>query len=296
LGFTKFTAIDIQTGISNISTYEFEPSTYAGGLKRTETRLTKGAYSNKLLSEADYTNTLQNYQSGVFTFLPTNVVEKKYDLSNTTAYSQTTTSYTYDSYGNVLTTNQSFVYPTTSIEEASVLSTNEYDNDESKWFLGRLNKVTVLKKPIGQSDITRVSQFEYDATSGLLNKEIVEPGNSVVGYEKVYTHDYFGNILTSTTTAGGVSRYLQSKYDDQGRFETETSNALGHKTTKIVHPYFGGVTSQTDINGLITTTNYDGFGKAYKTVAPDGVISTANYLWCSGSEGGPANAVYYIHY
>jgi RHS repeat-associated protein len=294
LGFSKFTATDVQTGISTTSTYEVEPTKFAVGLKRTEVRITNGSYTNKLLTEADYTNTLQTYETGVFTYLPTNIVEKKYDLAGTDAYSQTTTSNTYDSYGNVLTINQSFMNPTASSEEASVLSTNEYDNDATKWFLGRLRKVTVLKKSDGKPDITRVSQFEYDATSGLLNKEIVQPGNAAVGYDKVYNHDAYGNILKSTTTAGGVSRYLQSKYDDQGRFETETSNALGHKSTKVVHPYFGGVTSQTDANGLTTTTEYDGFGKATKSIFADGTISTVAYQWCSGGEGGPTNAVYYI--
>jgi len=294
LGFSKFTATDLQTGISSTSTFEFEPTKFTVGLKRTETRLSKGSYYNKLLAEADYTNTLQNYETGVYTYLPTNVVEKKYDLTGTNAYSQTATSYTYDSYGNVLTTNQSFIDPTTSAEEASVLSTNEYSNDVTNWFLGRLNKVTVLKKSAGRPDITRVSQFEYDASSGLLNKEIVEHGNAAVGYDKVYEHDAYGNILQSTTTAGGVSRYLHSKYDDQGRFETETYNALGLKSTKIVHPYFGGVTSQSDVNMLITTTAYDGFGKASSSVSADGVTSTVTYLWCSGGEGGPATAFYYV--
>jgi hypothetical protein len=102
LGFSKFTATDLQTGISTTSTYEFEPTEFTVGLKRTETRLSKGSYSNKLLAEADYTNTLQNYETGVSTYLPTNVVEKKYDLTGANAYSQTATSYTYDSYGECI--------------------------------------------------------------------------------------------------------------------------------------------------------------------------------------------------
>ena len=294
LGFSKFTATDVQTGISTTSTYEVEPTKFASGLKRTEIKITKGPYTDILLAETDYTNALQYFEASTFTYLPTNVVERKYDLDSTSAYSQTTSSYTYDSYGNVLTTNQSFIDPVTSLEEASVSTDNEYDNDATKWYLGRLKKVTVLKKSAGQPNVTRVSQFEYDATYGLLNKEIVEPGNSIVGYEKVYEHDVYGNILKSTTTAGGVSRYLQSKFDDQGRFETETSNVLDHKSTKVVHPYFGGVISQTDANGLITTTEYDGFGKASRSVDADGVISTVAYRWCSGGEGGPANAVYLV--
>lgn len=295
LGFTKFTATDVQSGISTISYYDIEPTKFVPWLKRSETRITKGDYFNKLLTEADYTYSLQSYQTGVYTYQQTYVVEKKYELAAANAYSQTTTTYTFDSYGNVLTTNQSLKDPAATLEEASVLSTNEYDNDETKWFLGRLKKVTVVKKSAGQPDITRVSQFEYDATSGLLNKEIVEPGNVDLGYNKVYVHDSYGNILTSTTTAGSVSRYLQSKYDEQGRFETETSNALNHKSTKVVNPFFGVVTSKTDPNGFVSTIEYNGFGNSSKSVDADGVKSIIVSRWCSGDEGGPANAVFYVH-
>ncbi len=297
LGFSKFITMDPQTGVTTSSSYEIEPTKYAVGLKRTETRITKGVYTSKLLSETDYTNALQTYETGVSTYMPASTVSKTYEMtsSSTTGYNQTTTSCTYDSYGNVLTMNQSFQDPATGVAEASVNTTNEYTNNTTNWWLGRLTKATVIKKSTGKPDITRVSQFEYNATSGLLSKEIVEPGNTVVGYYKDYVHDAFGNITSSTTTAGGKSVSLTSVYDTQGRFETETYNAKLQKSSKVVSPYFGAVTSQTDINNFTATTEYDGYGRATKSVDADGSRSIVAYRWCTGDEGGPANAVYYTH-
>lgn len=298
LGFTKFTTTDKQTGISSSLINEFEaPYTspagfnstyYMPALKRTETR-TSG---QKLLSEADYTNTLQTYEAGVFTFMPTTVVEKKYELNDpsSSAISTTSTSYRYDDYGNVLTTSQDFG------GEASVSTTNVYTNDVTKWFLGRLTSATVTKKSTGKPDIVRLTQFEYDPTSGILTKEKIEPGNDTLGYEKTYEHDDFGNIIKSTTTAGGKTRYLQSKYDDQGRYVIETTNNLGHKVTKTVHPLFGTITSQTSPDTTTVTTEYDGFGSVTKTTNADGSYSKVTLYWCNGTEGGPSNAVYYARY
>ncbi len=46
---------------------------------------------------------------------------------------------------------------------------------------------------------TRSSSFVYDPASGLLTKEIIEPGNSQLCLVTEYTYDAFGNKTAVTT-------------------------------------------------------------------------------------------------
>ena len=295
LGFSKFSATNMQTGITKTSEYEIEPSKYITGLKRTETRISKGNYSNKLLSETIYTNILKNYErSGIYTFMPSEVVEKNYKLNASSVYKKTTSTYTYDDYGNVLSTIQCFKNPSGSNDESSITVTNVYSDDVSNWILGRLTQATSVKRAEGQNDVTRVSEFRY-SDSGLLIREIVEPGNAELSYEKIYEHDDYGNIVKSTTKADGESVTAISVYDTKGRFETSSYNALEHITSKAISPYFGSVTRITDANKLTSTTEYDGFGRATKSVDASGLRTIVAYRWCNEGEGGPSNALYYVH-
>jgi RHS repeat-associated protein len=290
LGFSKFTAKDEQTGISSISFYEHEPSHYAVGLKKTETRLTKNSYDNILLSEANYTNTYKEYNGNsntpIYTYLQDSVVKKDYELGATVPYKTDTTSYTYDDYGNVLTTKQSFG------NEASIRSVNEYTNNTTNWYLGRLTKTTVTKHAKGQSVIVRVSQFEYDPISGMLTKEIVEPGNDSLGLYKKYRHDAFGNIVNTTIVGNGNSRSDSSEYDIKGRLAIRIYNSLGHKTLLDYDGRYGTVKIQTDANSLKTITSYDTFGKPYKITEADGSKTIIAYGWCNGMDGAPSGSLW----
>jgi len=289
LGFSKFTSTDDQTGISSISFYDFDPTNYAVGLKRSETRINKDGYSNQLLSEVDYVNTYRTYgYSTVYTYQLSSTTAKKYELGSTTsAYSTGTSSYTYDDYGNVLTTSQSFG------TEATISTVNEYTNNTANWLLGRLTSAIVTKHVVGQNDIVRKSTFEYDPTSGLLAKEFVEPDNALLGFYKTYERDAFGNILKSTTFANSESRSQRSVYDEKGRFEVENYDALENKVTKKVDPVYGTVTSVIDINSLTANIVYDSFGREVSGTAPDGTMSVQAYRWCTGDADAPTNALWY---
>ncbi len=46
---------------------------------------------------------------------------------------------------------------------------------------------------------TRTSAFEYDATSGLLTKEIIEPDNANLCLVTTYVYDAYGNKTSATT-------------------------------------------------------------------------------------------------
>ena len=141
-----------------------------------------------------------------------------------------------------------------------------------------------------QSSGTRSSGFGYDATSGLLTQEVVEPGSSALRLQTDYVYDGFGNKTTATVSGVDiVTRSAQTTYDAQGRFATSASNALGQSESWQYDPRFGVPTSHTGPNGLTTTWSYDGFGRKILEVRADGTQSQFIYSFCSGFNGGTAS-------
>jgi len=169
---------------------------------------------------------------------------------------------------------------------------------------------------------TRTSAFEYDATSGLLIKEVIEPGNSNLCLVTTYTYDSYGNktgattrncngsaipgtsaeaaapsgdaVITSrtstTTFAAGSTVINGTTYNyTAGQFPTTSANALSHSETKEFDPRFGGVTKLTGPNGLVTTWSYDSFGRKTLETRSDGTKTQIDYLYCSGVNGGSAS-------
>ncbi len=206
--------------------------------------------------------------------------------------STTTTSSTYDAFGNptliTATTND--------VGQPSFVTTtnNTYINDVTKWHLGRLMDASVTKSLDGVASPTRSSSFEYDSSTGFLTKEIIEPGSSME-LMKTYTHDGYGNRLSVMTSGSNIaSRTTSTTYDSQGRFALTATNALGHSETRehnvTLNKGWGQLTKLTGPNGLSTTWEYDTLGRKIKETRADGTLSTMSYTFCDGSNPCPTLA------
>ncbi|MBI2312112.1 MAG: RHS repeat protein, partial [Betaproteobacteria bacterium] len=156
--------------------------------------------------------------------------------------------------------------------------------------------------------LTRTSSFKYNAATGLLTKEIIEPDNASLCLVTTYTYDAFGNKASATTrncngSAGEAAAptgdpVIESRTattgwaadsggtDPQGRFPNTATNALGHAETRVFDSRFGTVTTLTGPNGLTTTWNFDGFGRKTLETRADGTQTEWAYLYCSGVNGG----------
>src|SRR5688500_14593086 len=102
----------------------------------------------------------------------------------------------------------------------------------------------------------RASSFEYDATTGLLVKEVVEPDSPNDCLQTSYTYDGYGNkigVATSacagatghTISSAATARTASSSFGADGRFPVTGTNALGQSETKTFDARFGAVTSLT---------------------------------------------------
>jgi RHS repeat-associated protein len=164
---------------------------------------------------------------------------------------------------------------------------------------------------------TRTSAFDYDAATGLLTKEILEPDSSTYCLVTAYTLDGYGNKVAVTKrncngSAGSLpgtnseaaapsgdpvfaTRADTKVMDARGQFAIEDRNALYNSATnphqheiKAYNDNFGTVATATGPNDLTTAWYYDGFGRKTLEVRPDGNGSQWTYLLCSGFNGGSA--------
>jgi RHS repeat-associated protein len=197
----------------------------------------------------------------------TGSVLQHFDL-DLTLKSQTTTTQAltdFDTYGFV---KKSTV---TSLDGTSVVTNNTYTHTTSggKWHLGRLSAATVTKSRSGLATSTKSSSFTYDTATGLLKSETVQPGDPL-SIVTTYTHDPFGNVLTTAVAASGLTRTASSTYDTAGRFVIAEANHAGHIVTYSYDINRALLLSTTDIGGLTSWFTYDPFGTLILTHHPDG--------------------------
>lgn len=152
---------------------------------------------------------------------------------------------------------------------------------------------------------TRTSAFEYDAATGVLTKEIVEPTDSNLCVVTTYTYDSFGNKTGSAVRncngsagsspgvnseaaapAAGTSAVFAQRsgtvtYSADGRFATQSTNALTQSEKQTYDARFGAVTSQTGPNNLTTSWLYGAFGRKLLEKRADGNGTRVDYLYCN---------------
>ena len=270
-GFDRTTITDDLTGITNTIFYDRRHVCISSKIRRTEQRQPDGT----LISEVDNTLMIQDHGFGVHFSYVGESVAKRYELDGSLV-STVTTLTDYDDHGNVSSLSVDYG------EGFTETTTNIYDDDLDNWFLGRLTRTEVTKTAPGQPDQTRTSAFTYDPDSGMLTSEIIEPDDALLRLEKVYVHDSFGNVSTSTTSGPGIAaRSHATSYEALGRFVEQSTNPLAHSETKTY--VLGNLVSLTGPNGLTTEWGYDGFGRQISELRADGTETVTTYERCDAS-------------
>ncbi len=270
LGFRQVSVTDSQTGLVNTTRYhQHWPLT--GMARYSEKRLGNKTLIDKTINRYQVLDlpmgrkSVQLQSSDKFT----------YELDGTRVSNVTTTN-SYDSYGNAtkIIVNHNDGYIKT--------SNSTYDNDVTKWHLGRLRRTTVSNTTPKQGTQTRASSFTYGLTSGLLKTETIEPNHATLRLTTTHGYDTFGNKTTKTLTGPSIaSRTTTVRYDARGQFPMSTTNVLGHTETYTYDPMFGGKLMQTGPNGLTTRWDYDSLGRLFKETGADGTVTTKTYSLCT---------------
>ena len=72
-------------------------------------------------------------------------------------------------------------------------------------------------------------------------------------------------------------RYEYFTYDNTGRFLLTSTNPLNHVSSYTYNPKTGSVLTSTDVNGLITTYEYDVWGRNISVLYPDQTKDSVSY-------------------
>ncbi|WP_053006195.1 RHS repeat domain-containing protein [Kiloniella spongiae] len=191
----------------------------------------------------------------------------------------TTITYTYDDYGNATQVDTSV---TDGVETFTTSVSATITNEESKWLLGRTTQVVTTSTNADQTSLSRTSAVTYHGDTFLPATTTVEPGDPTLEVVTTYGYDSFGNVTSASVAGvGETARTANTTYSPDGRFALSSSNALGHSSSVVTDSRFGMPISSTDANGIITTFEYDGFGRSKRQFNADGTEIVTSFGLCS---------------
>jgi RHS repeat-associated protein len=119
----------------------------------------------------------------------------------------------------------------------------------------------------------RVTTYTTDVQKGVVTAMDIQPsGGDAQHLHVTFTRSSPYGLLTKITRNDnkGASRADSIGYDAQGVHGQTLTNALNQLTTIATDPALGVVLSITNPNGVVTTTDYDGFGRVRRANSPDG--------------------------
>ncbi|MFO7574581.1 MAG: FG-GAP-like repeat-containing protein, partial [Bacteroidales bacterium] len=227
---------------------------------------------NSLLRDIRYTNNVNNYGSKrFFPFI------SKTDTWDDIVKTITITESVYDYDGNLTDSEKRYLD-----EDSSLVATKRIINTYSQfgnW--GVRNKVTkVITDSDFESDTLyrRLVTYSYDS-NGNLTTQVADSGKT-----RAVTTSYLLNSLgmpyqKTVSSTGLTSRVETYEFDEKYRFIKRIINPAGNSAYFQYYPGTGNIRSHTDINGLRSEFEYDGFGRPKTNINEyDETISTT-ILW-----------------
>jgi RHS repeat-associated protein len=254
-----------------------------------------------------------------FTYLSP-VTKQRYEVGgaeNGDLITTGSTTYSFDDYGNALTTANTVTdndpnspYTGESWTTTTVNTTDISQNqtqDLAAWCLNLIDEtqVTYTSSVSGSGSVTRTKTFTPDTASACRIKTAVTEPTANSGLYKVteaQTFDSFGNVATDTITGANMpsspaSRETQLNWGTTGQFLNTSTDPSGAVTTRSYTSAqaltFGVPDSQKDANNLTTSWTYDAFGRKTEETRPDGTSTGWAWSLCT-SYCGWSNSVYQI--
>jgi RHS repeat-associated protein len=278
LGFNQTFVTDPQKSLETTTTYNqswpYTGTTAVQTINHGTTTLSQATnyYSSGATTLLYYTPRYVEWSSSVQT---------RADLDGTALPTVNSAAGSYDSCGNPGTQSQS------ASDNYGTSTTITLPGTSSDCSLDKPSQITV-KSTTPSENVTRTSSFLYDSGSGILTQQTNEPGSSTLQLQTTYTLNAYGEVTnTQVSGIGIVTRSSSVTYDGNGRFVTSATNAAGQTTTSLQYDSrFGGITSETDPNGLTTSWTYDMFGRVATQTNPDSTVSTTAYVAASGCPSG----------
>jgi RHS repeat-associated protein len=138
---------------------------------------------------------------------------------------------------------------------------------------------------------TPFRQIVYTYSHGKMEQETMSDSDGLTLMID-FTYNSYGLPVTENHKPDGLTATTQSfAYDDKGRFLEHETDELGHISSATYNKYNGLLSSQTDVNNLTTSYEYDALGRVTRITRPDQTTHNISYHWNNISQF--PNAVYY---
>ncbi|MDX8339759.1 FG-GAP-like repeat-containing protein [Draconibacterium sp. IB214405] len=273
---TKQTVTDVANNMSTETSYGYNTSKFFPTLTSTVNK----AGSTTLNSVSNTWTYKTTTGSAILPYISSST------QTNSLTGHSATSSFTYDTYGNATEIEKSFNNGVTET------TTNNYTNDATNWYIGKLNSSEVEYQKSGETTITNTVTYTY-YTDGILKPDFIRyhEGTDKYSYKN---HDYYsnGNLKQLYVYASGVgAQQTNYTYETNGVRVKTISDPMSHVTTMSYDSY-GRLSSEEDYLDNTTSYTYDNMGRQLTETQADGFVSTTSYPW--GLSGGPSYACYYV--
>jgi RHS repeat-associated protein len=247
-----------------------------------------GTPATTTLSSTQYQQRYFPYLSGITAYTKEVGGSENGDLITTTS-----TSYTYDNYGNAtsITKTATDNDPNSPYlnQTWTTTTTNTPDVSTSPWCLGLLTETQVAYSSSlsGSGSVTRTKTFTPDTTNCRYTQIVTEPNSSQFKVTEALGYDSFGNVNSDTVTGIGMTaRQTTANWGTTGQLPMSVTDPTGAQTQYNYNFSYGLKSSLTDPNNVTTSWAYtDGFGRLTQETRPDGTYTQYTYQNCSGTSG-----------
>ncbi len=196
--------------------------------------------------------------------------------------------YTYDDYGNPISITTEYLE---NGENIGIYQNQTISyTDKGSWCDYLPEKIYTSKFNSDDSQI-RTTEYSYDL-NGNLTKQIHDPEDDNKLILRYDNYDSFGNPQKIEKEWNSNIRSTSLTYTSSGRFvHTKTNDFTGFTNTYNYDEETGLLDSEEDHIGLITSYQYDDFGRNTVINYPDGTYTVKALQWNNGD--GPTNALFY---
>ncbi|MBI5343478.1 MAG: VCBS repeat-containing protein [Deltaproteobacteria bacterium] len=249
--------------LSTVETWFHQDNVFKGLVEKQEVRdsIDNVVYTQSLntyLASTPYDNCAFPYLSQTDEYL--------YD--GTPNYKHVAASVEYDNFGNV---TRKYNHGDVGIVGDERDDRIEYYYDINKWIVSQPARTYVVIYN-NASNKAAESLFTYDSANGnlLVKTDWLNGGTNPV---TSFTYNAYGNRITTTDPRNNVT--TASAYDATYTYPTTvTDQQTGFAASKTYDSRYGSPLTETDINGNITTYQYDVFGRPKKVINPYDNAST----------------------
>jgi RHS repeat-associated protein len=266
LGFSKVEQTNLSTGIKSISEADVNTTFFINIPKKQSTVLVS---TGAVLSEATQTITVVDKGNKQF-FLRNDATTETNYLSGATS---TTSNTIYDSYGNV---TKSVANIGNGLE---TVTTDVVYGTFGTYIPASPTSTTVTKTRSGSPSVIVKTERTFNALGAILTEKAFADKPEFVLTEYL-NYNSFGRPLSSRVSSLNLpTRTSSVTYDTKGRFIVTSTSPLVQTSYQTLDSRWGKPLREVSVDLLITTNEYDGYGRIKRTVVPEGYSIYTNYVW-----------------